>query len=219
MMRIDRNNFYENEKKSTIYTPPWLSVFLCKITRPHLPKNATILDPCVGKGSLLKPWVKRGHKVVAYDLIDQGFPNTIQKNFLNIKATNKRPSLVLLNPPFNMDDNNREFCKKKFGGRPLLPELFIDQIFSLYGKDVPVVLITPYGLRLNLTADSKRWHKFSDADFPPITSIISLPKNTFEGILFHVEILIFNIPQLKPHYFAGVAWPARPIVNKPVWRF
>jgi type I restriction enzyme M protein len=37
--------------------------------------------------------------------------------------------------------------------------------------------------------------------YPEITSIVSLPKDVFENILFHSEVLIFNMPQLKGHYF------------------
>jgi len=34
-------------------------------------------------------------------------------------------------------------------GKALLPELFSDKIFELYGNDVPYVLICPMGIRLN----------------------------------------------------------------------
>jgi len=53
----------------------------------------------------------------------------------------------------------------------------------------------------NLTLSSSRLEKFNNGTYPPIKSVITLPKNIFEGVIFHSEILIFNIPGLKSHYF------------------
>ena len=64
-----------------------------------------------------------------------------------------------------------------------------------------MILFIPYGLRLNQMVPSRRWQKFIDGEYPEIKSIISLPRDIFEGILFHGEILIFNIEGLKEHYF------------------
>ena len=36
---------------------------------------------------------------------------------------------------------------------------------------------------------------------PPITSIITLPHDAFEVVKVHSEILLFNMPRLRPHYF------------------
>lgn len=67
--------------------------------------------------------------------------------------------------------------------------------------DVPIVLFTPYDYRLNLTLNLRRYKKFIDKEYLEITSIISLLKNIFKDILFHSEILIFNLRKLKGHYF------------------
>src|SRR3546814_17316967 len=62
-------------------------------------------------------------------------------------------------------------------------------------------MFTPYGFRLNQTDNSSRWKKFIEGEYPEITSIVSLPKDVFDGILFHSEVLIFNLPALNGHYF------------------
>ena len=62
-------------------------------------------------------------------------------------------------------------------------------------------LFVSAGFRLNLTLKSKRHGKFKNEEYPPISSIITLPKNIFAGVIFHSEILIFNIPGLQAHYF------------------
>ena len=166
-------------------------------------KDGIIVDPCVGQGSLLKPWKSEGYEVMGIDIEHQGFPNTKVKNYLEVKKgdIDKKVSLVIMNPPFNIDSKTKQYIKEHYGGRPLLPEVWFAKAIELFGSKVPIVMFTPYGFRLNQTVESKRWLKFVNEEYPPITSIISLPKDLFENILFHSEILIFNIDKLNGHYF------------------
>jgi type I restriction enzyme M protein len=64
-----------------------------------------------------------------------------------------------------------------------------------------VVLFAPIGFRSNLTLQSSRYRKFVNGEYPKIKSSITLPKNIFSGVIFHSEILVFNVPGLEPHYF------------------
>lgn len=204
MYRVDRNNFYKNEKKATIFTPDYVSEFLYDLIHPHIKKSdGIVIDPCVGEGSLLKPWKKDGYAVMGIDIEHQGFPNTKVKNYLEIQKDEikEKISLVIMNPPFNIDSKTKQYIKEHYGGRPLLPEVWFAKAVKLFGSEVPIVMFTPYGFRLNQTENSKRWVKFINEEYPPITSIVSLPKDVFENILFHSEVLIFNIPKLGGHYF------------------
>lgn len=203
MYRVDRNNFYKHQKKATIFTPDYVSEFLYDLLSPHISKKRGIIfDPCVGQGSLLKPWKRSGYKVAGVDIEYQGFPGTKVKNYLELeKGEVKRPALVIMNPPFNIDEKTKRYIKEFYGGRPLLPEVWFSKAIELFGHDVPIVMFTPYGFRLNQTENSKRWMKFVTAEYPPITSIISLPKDVFTGVLFHSEILVFNVPMESGHYF------------------
>ena len=204
MYRVDRNNFYQNEKLATVYTPDYVSEFLFDILSPHIAKSdGVIFDPCVGRGSLLKPWKRNGYSVQGVDVQFQGFPNTKVRNYLEIDRTEiaKKVSLVIMNPPFNVDVKTKQFISEHYAGRPLLPEVWLQKAVELVGTKVPIALFTPYGFRLNQTDTSKRWMKFANNEYPEITSIVSLPKDVFENILFHSEVLIFNMPQLKGHYF------------------
>ena len=86
MYRVDRNNFYKNQKKATVFTPDYVSEFLYEILHTHIKKNSgIIIDPCVGQGSLLKPWKKDGYEVRGIDIERQGFPNTVVKNYLDVQ--------------------------------------------------------------------------------------------------------------------------------------
>lgn len=201
MYRVDRNNFYTNEKKATIYTPDNASRFLFHILQEPIP-SGLILDPCVGKGSLLAPFQNAGYEVLGIDIEHQGFTPTLERNYLEIKKGElETPSLVIMNPPFNIDSKTKAYIKEHYGGRPLLPEVWLMKAVELFGKEIPIVMFTPYGFRLNQTVESKRWKKFIDGTYPNITNIISLPKNLFENILFHSEVIVFNIYGMKGHYF------------------
>ncbi|MBI2099775.1 MAG: N-6 DNA methylase [Candidatus Vogelbacteria bacterium] len=202
MYRVDRNNFYENEKGATVYTPDHVSEFLYSILNEQIKENGLILDPCVGRGSLLRPWKKNGYRVLGIDIENQGFPYTKVKNYLEVeKGELETPALVIMNPPFNIDSKTKVYIQEHYGGRPLLPEIWFQKAVELFGAEVPMAMFTPYGFRLNQTENSKRWVKFINGKYPPITSIVSLPKDVFKDILFHSEVLIFNLDKLDGHYF------------------
>ncbi|URM53027.1 N-6 DNA methylase [Mycoplasma sp. SG1] len=204
MYRVDRNNFFEKNKNATVYTPDFVSNFIYEILKNSIDKNKVIFDPCVGKGSLLNPWIKNNYKSYGVDIINTDFKNVLIKNYLDVEKNDlpKNIGLVIMNPPFNLDHEIKSTISKKYGRKPLLPEVWLMKTLELFDKNIPIVLFTPYGLRLNLTMTSKRWIKFIN-EYPQISSIVSLPKNVFEGVLFHSEILIFNIKNIKPHYFLG----------------
>src|SRR3546814_21193943 len=54
MDRVDRNNFYQNEKKASVCTPDYVSEFLFSIISHHIKKGGLVVDPCVGEGALLQ---------------------------------------------------------------------------------------------------------------------------------------------------------------------
>ena len=207
MYRVDRNNFYTTQKKATIYTPTEVSDFLFNVLESSIGKeDGVIFDPCVGEGSLLLPWEKNGYDVIGVDIEDQGFPETRVLNYLELTSdeVEEDVSLVIMNPPFNIDGKTKQYIKENYGGRPLLPEVWLQKAIEIFGKDIPIVMFTPYGFRLNQTEVSKRWMKFTSGEYPEITSIVSLPKDVFDGILFHSEVLCFNLPNLKGHYFVEI---------------
>ncbi len=72
---------------------------------------------------------------------------------------------------------------------------------ELWGRNIPIVLFAPYGLRLNQTVNSRRWQMFVDGSYPEISTIVVLPKDIYDDVLSHSEVLIFNIDGLNGHYF------------------
>lgn len=208
MYNTKLNNYRQKPKNSTIYTPPAVSQFIFELLKDQVDQKRSyyerIFDPCVGAGSLLEPWTDNGYWTFGVE-VDKSLVNcwvTLHADFLTLDKKQKsgfdfrkhfkkyaKPQLVLCNPPFNGYGNK------------LAPEVWLDKIIELFGKDIPIVLFVPAGFCLNLTLKSKRCLKFANGEYPPISSRITLPKNIFEGVVFHSEILIFNIPDLQPHYF------------------
>ena len=202
MYNVARNNFYGNEKNATIYTPDGVCNFLFQLLHDKIDLYGTVFDPCVGAGALLWPFKEAGFNTLGIDIEYQGFPNTICENYLAVTpGTFATPSLVIANPPFNIDDKTKELAAELAGRRPLLPEVWLQKIIQLWGKDVPICLFAPYGLRLNQSLNSRRWQAFVTGEYPKISSIVSLPKDIYDGVLFHSEVLIFNIEGLEAHYF------------------
>src|SRR3546814_16172909 len=115
-------------------------------------------------------------------------------NYLKVRKSHirQKPSLVIMNPPFNIDSKTKEYIKANYGGRPLLPEVWFQKALELFGTSVPIAMFTPYGFRINQTDNSSRWKKFIEGEYPEITSIASLPKDVFDGLLLHRDVLIFN---------------------------
>ena len=192
MYNLTKNNYHKNPKPSNIPTPLQVSQFIFELLRDKIPKGL-IFDPCCGWKNLLKPWKEDKWETFSID-IDKIYQPNLIADFLNplpggLVPKKEEIGLILCNPPFNGYSH-------KLGS-----EVWLDKIIELFGKEVPIVLFAPIGFRLNLTCQSKRWLKFNQGEYPPISSIIALPKDCFEGVVFHSEILIFNVEGLKGHYF------------------
>lgn len=200
MYNLQKNNYHLKPKNSSIQTPPAVSQFIFELLKDKIDKKGIIFDPCCGIGNLLEPWKKAGYPTYGIDT-DPNVPADKHWDFLEDESqifklfqiwdyfSQKEDFLILCNPPFNGYGN-------KLGS-----EVWLDKIMELFGKEIPIVLFTPMGFRLNGKQNGKRWSKFTNDKYPPISSIISLPRDIFPEVEFHSEILIFNIPNLQPHYF------------------
>ena len=49
MYRVDRNNFYNEQKNATVSTPSAVSEFLFRLLHERIDKCGKVFDPCVGK--------------------------------------------------------------------------------------------------------------------------------------------------------------------------
>ncbi|MDA3812363.1 MAG: N-6 DNA methylase [Spirochaetaceae bacterium] len=184
-----RNRYFDNEKNHTIFTPPAISKWLREIIEPEMGNVKVVFDPACGSGNLLEPF--KDKVTVGCDIEDFGadIDNFIQEDFLSWKSGDYPMDLVNMNPPYNHSKES----SKKYGRGSLLPELFADKCFKIFGKDVKMILFTPMGLRLNTrcysTKQGARYRNIRD-NWGPITSIVSLPLDVFPNADFNPEGII-----------------------------
>jgi predicted RNA methylase len=190
MYCVNKNNYFKKPKNSTVYTPESVVEQIYEVIQQSRLDVKVVLDPALGTANLLRPFTNV--KKIGVDIDDVGKRNVnqfIHKKFEDTTLQDYKwmPDLVVVNPPFNG-------CS----GRKLYSEVFLKHIVELFG-DVPIAMITPYGLRLNQKMRSPRWQWMRDNT--QITSVMSLPLDIFEGVKFHSEVLFFNLPKIKAHYF------------------
>lgn len=224
---VTKNNYIENEKESRIFTPEPVCQWLKDLVSPHIKPGSVIFDPAVGCGNLLQPfsddYVLIGNDIEEADIEYLDYFH--KSDFLDWNINDKpEVDLVTCNSPYNHSKESRA----KHGRNNLLPSLFAMKVFSIYGKDMPLILFTPMGMRLNqrcyTPGQGSRYKDIRD-NMGSITSIISLPLDLFHNPNFntekpeqrrnpkkhilksnikrietHQEILIFNIPELDSHY-------------------
>ncbi len=186
-------------KNSSIETPSWLAYQIYTIIESSRENFKNMVDVGCGKGNLSFPFNLANYRCYGIDnrkvkyhskFLKTNFFGTVLGSFFE-----KKYDLILCNPPFN--DEKKEY------GRKLMPELFLRKIFELWGEKAKVVLFVPMGFRLNCRYEADRLKWLRKDCKAKITSILSLPVNTFKGVLFHSEILFWNIKGIKSHYFAN----------------
>ena len=191
MKHLNKN--HDRYKNSTVYTPIEIIDFLHKEIIPNIKTNI-VFDPAVGEGALINKLKKQGSYIIANDIYDVSeIVNVDEFTNLDIEKMNEKIKcdLIIMNPPFNGHPS-----------RKLYPEIFIDKCFEICGDKTPMIAIIPTGYRINQRIKSKRWRKIRDNY--NISSIVTLPLDIFENVLFHTEIIIFNVDNIKPHYFLDI---------------
>lgn len=175
-------------KNHCIYTTNIISKNIYKILKEANVKVNKILDPSVGEGFLTNEF--KESVIFGVDIDEKGkdYCNHFYHEDFEFFDKKLDIDLILCNPPFNGHKN-----------RKLYPEVFLKKIVEIYGNNAKIVMIVPSGLRLNQKLKSKRW-KWINENLE-ITSILTLPLDVFEGVLFHTEVLFFNIENIKAHYF------------------
>lgn len=168
-----------NIRPANTATPPGVCRFLHDIISAKY-RVTTILDPCAGRGNLTRPW--KDCKVIAFEA-------TKGKDFFagpdRIEA-----DLVLCNPPWSGGGKSAK--------SPIA--LFLERILKVVPPKTPIALIAHWSFRMDQDTGSSRWRWLRD-ECPPITGIMTLPHDIWADAKVHSEILLFNLPKLRSHYF------------------
>jgi hypothetical protein len=107
MYNYSRNNYRLKPKPSNIQTPLEVSQFIFELLKDKFPiqKGYPILDPCYGKGNLLKPWQKTGYPTYGVEIEGNcEDPVVLIQDFLEWEGIDVfqykvKPQLVICNPP------------------------------------------------------------------------------------------------------------------------
>lgn len=181
-------------KNSSIYSNDILAKNIYKIITDSKISTDNILEPSFGSGELVKFFKNNGSIIYGVDINDKYKDNCdyfYNQDFEFFDKKIDNIDIIISNPPFNGHKN-----------RKLYPEVFLRQIVKIYGNKIPICMIIPSGLLLNQKINSKRW-KWINQNLE-ITGIMTLPLDIFNGVLFHTNIVFFNIPNIKPHYFLNL---------------
>jgi hypothetical protein len=168
-----------NIRPANTATPPGVCRFLHDIIAPKY-KVTTILDPCAGRGALTRPW--KGCKVIAFEA-------TKGRDFF-AGPDRIDCDLVLVNPPWSGGGKSAK--------SPIA--LFLERILEVVPPKTPIALIAHWSFRMDQDRGSARWRWLRD-ECPPITGIVTLPHDIWSDAKVHSEILLFNLPKLRAHYF------------------
>lgn len=182
---VTKNNYLKNSKDHSIFTPKPVCNWLKEILDPEMDNVKTIFDPAVGSGNLLDPFtnvIKMGADITDFNPVVDSFH---EGDYLDWpKGDYGDIDLILTNPPFNHSPESRA----KWGRSSLFPEMFADQSFKLFGKNIKMVLFAPMGLRLNTRCYTKkqgdRYRNIRD-NWGAITSIVSMPLDVFHNPNFN----------------------------------
>jgi len=204
------NKMNKENKNSTVFTPERLSKTIFNIIN-NTYNFKTIFDPCIGEnGGMTKFFFENEYKVIGADIDKRGEEHCHLFFNQDIKQSNipdsVKPNLIVMNPPFN--GNGR-------GDNLLYPHLFLKEMFDRFGEDIPVVMITGDNFLNNNSMHSKRLKYISDGKFN-ITSIMTLPLDTFEDVKFNTQVLFFNMPKLQPYYIYDISKPLTATLTKPL---
>ena len=91
-----------NRAKNDFYSTPRIATEeLLKMLKKHnIVLSKTIIEPGVGNGGIANVLLDNDYKVIGYDIIDRGFPETILKDFREIERPNI-PISIIANFPFS----------------------------------------------------------------------------------------------------------------------
>jgi len=184
----------KEEKNSTVFTPLILSKYITELIEEHY-NFKNIYDSCIGEGNLITFFKEKNKTIIGSDIKKQTKHQADIFFISDIKdyeyKADIKPDLIIINPPFNGNGKGKNNL--------LFPHLFLLRMFETFGYDIPLVMITGDNFLNNNLKNSKRLNFISNIE-KRLTTIITLPLNIFDNVLFNSQVLFFNMPKLNPYY-------------------
>lgn len=178
------------------FTPREIVNFITDYLRSNnlIPNNGIILDPACGSSGILIKSQTGTQKIVGYDinerLVRVSKMNMVIHNVSNFEIYNdsflnadlENVDLVVTNPPFGVDERQKEILNKfKFGvnkNKTELEILFLEKIINILKPGGICAIVLPDGIFNNVSLKNIRNHIL---DYCDIIASVDLPENVFKS--------------------------------------
>lgn len=96
------NHSLTKRAEEDYYSTPLIAVekLLLELDKLKIKLPNIIIEPSVGDGAIAYPFSKKGHTIMAFDIVDRGFPNTNVFDWLKVSRPNVDNLAVVANFPY-----------------------------------------------------------------------------------------------------------------------
>lgn len=96
------NHSISKRVEEDYYSTPSIAVekLLLELDKLKVKLPNIIIEPSVGDGAIAYPLSKKGHAIMAFDIVDRGFPNTNVFDWLKVSRPNVDNLAVVANFPY-----------------------------------------------------------------------------------------------------------------------
>lgn len=108
---LGSSNHSESERiKDDFYSTPKIAVdkLFLELEKLNIKLPKTIIEPSVGTGSIAYPFCEKGYGIMAFDIIDRGFPNTNILDWLTVSRPDINELAIVANFPYNKIQEHTE---------------------------------------------------------------------------------------------------------------
>jgi hypothetical protein len=108
---LGSSNHSESERvKDDFYSTPKIAVdkLFLELEKLNIKLPKTIIEPSVGTGSIAYPLCEKGYGIMAFDIIDRGFPNTNVLDWLTVSRPDINELAIVANFPYNKIQEHTE---------------------------------------------------------------------------------------------------------------
>ncbi len=180
---IIKNQGRRFKKRTTHYTPNWLSKWIHAYTLKELGSPNLVLDPAIGLGALTRPFEETGSQIIGIDTDPSCNLWCDDFSCVSFETLDpwpyEHPDLIVCNPPFNGSDSGMMY-----------PEVFARHLVHLFGSDTPIWMIVPHTFRLT-GSRSRRSMWLRSGEFN-INMVVALPTDLFDSANVHTELILAN---------------------------
>ena len=135
---------HEMDQLDNFPTPPWATRAFVEgaIAKPERLKTQSCLEPACGQGYMSEALKEYFNTVTSFDIMDYGYSDMVQQDFLNSTLSENSYDWVITNPPFKTAESFilESFRVAKVGVAMLVRTVFLESVGryeKLFSKNPP----------------------------------------------------------------------------------